>query len=92
MSLNVKISLNNLAMLVILGSLAVVPLAEAQRPALDPADVFISADTDSFDPGLSVGNEFPPIRALYQGQEISEIDQFIRDKGAVFLAQRSVDW
>jgi hypothetical protein len=48
--------------------------------------------TDSFDPGLPNGAEFPPIRALYQGEEITDIDQFIRDKGAVFLANRSVDW
>ena len=63
----------------------------ARRPP-SPEDVFISADTDSFDPGLAVGEQFPSIRALYQGQEISDIDAFIRDKGAVFIAQRSVDW
>ena len=64
----------------------------AQRPALDPNDVFIDADTDDFDPGLPIGADFPPIRALYQGEEINDIDQFIRDKGAVFIANRSADW
>jgi hypothetical protein len=43
-------------------------------------------------PSLPVGAQIPPIRALYQGEEITDIDQFIRDKGAVFLANRSVDW
>ncbi len=77
------------------------PLLAQQRPArnLDdlfvPAEtdsMFVPADTDSFDPGLPVGAQFPPIRARYQGQEITEIDPFVRDKGVVFLANRSVDW
>lgn len=63
-----------------------------QRPPPSPDDVLISEDTDAFSPGLPVGAAFPPIRALYQGREISDIDQFIRDKGAVFLVNRSVDW
>ena len=66
--------------------------AVAQRPALNPDDVFIDADTDDFDRGMPIGADFPSIRALYQGQEISDIDQFIRDKGAIFIANRSVDW
>lgn len=68
------------------------PQIFAQRPAPNPDDVFIAADTDDFDPGLPIGADFPPIRALYQGQVITDIDQFIRDKGAVFIANRSVDW
>ena len=68
------------------------PLLAQQRRAPNPDDIFIPEDTDSFNPGLAIGAEFPPIRALYQGQEITEIDQFIRDKGAVFLVNRSVDW
>lgn len=55
-------------------------------------DIFIAEDADTFDPGLPVGAQFPPIRALYQGREITEIDRFVRDKGAVFIANRSVDW
>lgn len=80
-----------LAFLVIATGFVALPCA-AQRPALNPDDVFIDADTDSFDPGLPIGAQFPSIRALYQGQEIDDIDRFIRDKGAVFLANRSVDW
>jgi hypothetical protein len=29
---------------------------------------------------------------MYEGEEIMNIDQFILDKGAIFLANRSVDW
>ena len=64
---------------------------EAPEPTIT-ANMFVSSDTDSFDPGLPIGAQFPAIRALYQGQEITGIDQFIRDKGAVLLANRSVDW
>ncbi len=66
-------------------------LAQQGQPPLGD-DMFIPQDTDSFDPGLPVGAQFPPIRALYLGREITEIDQFVRDKGVVFLANRSVDW
>ena len=54
--------------------------------------MFLEADTDGFDPGLAIGEPFPPIRALHDGREINDIDAFYRDKGAVFLAVRSVDW
>jgi len=60
--------------------------------AQNVGDIFVPEDTDAFDPGLPVGARFPQIRALYQGREITDIDQFIGDKGAVFLANRSVDW
>ncbi len=56
------------------------------------AEMFVSDDTDSFDPGLPIRARFPAIRALYHGREITEVDQFIRDKGAIFIANRSVDW
>ena len=55
-------------------------------------DIFLDADADAFDPGLAIGEAFPAIRALYDGQEIDNIDVFMRDKGAVFLAVRSADW
>ena len=56
------------------------------------ANMFVTDDSDDFDPGLPIGARFPGIRALYQGQEISTIDRFIADKGAIFIANRSVDW
>ena len=56
------------------------------------ADMFVAEVTDDFNPGLAVGDEFPPIRALYNGEEITSIDDFIGENGAIFIAVRSVDW
>ena len=60
------------------------------QPNLD--NMFLDEDTDSFDPGLPIGERFPAIRAISAGEEINGIEQFFGDKGAVFLAMRSVDW
>jgi hypothetical protein len=87
-----RMSVDLVAALALIGGSALIGSAEAQRAGPDPADVFISEDTDDFDPGLAIGEQFPAIRALYRGQEITDIDAFIRDKGAVFIANRSVDW
>ncbi len=56
------------------------------------ANMFVSEVTDTFNPGLQIGERFPAIRALYQGEEITAIDRFVRDRGAIFIAARSVDW
>ena len=60
------------------------------QPNLD--NMFIAEDTDGFDPGVAIGTQFPSIRALYEGEEISSIDRFMGDKGAVFIANRSANW
>ena len=65
---------------------------QALRAQPDPAEIFLEEDTDTFDPGLPIGAPFPAIRALYQGREISRIDEFFGDRGLVFFAVRSVDW
>ena len=54
--------------------------------------MFVSEDTDTFSPGLSIGIRFPAIQALYLGQEITNIDQFMGERGTVFVAVRSADW
>ena len=54
--------------------------------------MFITDITDDFNPGLQIGDQFPAIRALYEGEEVMSIDRFIRDKGAIFIAMRSADW
>jgi hypothetical protein len=56
------------------------------------ANMFVSEVTDTFNPGLQIGAQFPVIRALYQGEEITTVDRFIHDRGAIFIAARSVDW
>ncbi len=87
-----KKTAQKLAFLIVATGMVASSAVLAQRPPPSPDDVFIDEDTDDFDPGLPIGAEFPPIRALYQGQEIDSIDPFIRDKGAVFIANRSADW
>ena len=74
--------------LVAAGSYAVVEPLLAQPGD----DMFISVDTDSFDPGLAVGESFPEILAVYQGNRITGIDDFMGENGAVLFANRSVDW
>ncbi|MFK7913849.1 MAG: hypothetical protein AB8B93_08030 [Pseudomonadales bacterium] len=56
------------------------------------SDMFVAVDNDSFDPGLSVGAQFPAIRALHEGAELTDIAQFSGPNGLVFIANRSVDW
>jgi hypothetical protein len=56
------------------------------------ADMFITDITSDFNPGLQIGDQFPAIRAMYEGEEVRTIDRFIRDKGAIFIAARSVEW
>ncbi len=60
------------------------------QPNLD--NMFIAEDTDGYDPGLAIGEQFPAIRALYQGEEISSIDGFMGENGAIFIANRSANW
>ena len=73
--------------------------ADAQPAETQPAPVedrfanmFVPEISDTFNPGVQVGDTFPAISALYQGEEIMSIDRFVRDKGAIFIAVRSVDW
>ena len=56
------------------------------------ADMFVTEITGDFNPGLRIGDQFPAIRATFEGEEVKTIDRFIRDKGAIFIAARSVDW
>jgi hypothetical protein len=67
------------------------PIKEAAIAEL-VSDMFIEGDTDSFDPGLAIGDRFPPLLASYQGETISDMGEFISDKGMIFVANRSVDW
>ena len=67
-------------------------LAQAVLAQPNPDEIFLEEDTDSFDPGLPIGAQFPEIRALYQGREINRIDEFLGERGLAFFALRSVDW
>ena len=80
-----------LAILVAGGYLLREPLMDVVKDSLT-SDMFVEADTDAFDPGLAIGDIFPPILALYQGQEVRDVRRFVHDKGMVFIANRSADW
>ena len=56
------------------------------------ANMFVPEVSDTFSPGLQIGDTFPAISARYEGDEVMSIDRFVRDKGAIFIATRSVDW
>ncbi|MFL2546635.1 MAG: hypothetical protein ACJ0SL_04640 [Candidatus Rariloculaceae bacterium] len=56
--------------LAVLGLAAFIQPLQAQ-PNLD--NMFLDEDTDSFDPGLRIGADFPAIRAISDGQEINNI-------------------
>lgn len=56
------------------------------------SDMFVAADTDAFDPGVSVGSALPAIRARLDDREFTDIGAFMGERGAVLIANRSVDW
>lgn len=60
------------------------------QPNLD--NMFLDEDTDDFDPGLPIGADFPAIRAIYDGREITNLDEFMGERGVAFFALRSADW
>ena len=76
---------------VAVGALFKEQLWEVAKQAIT-ADMYVAADTDSFDPGISVGSSFPAIKALHDGREVYGAGEFVRDKGMVFIANRSADW
>lgn len=77
------------AVAVVAGQFLATELAAQPR---DLGDIFLSEDNDSFDPGLPIGAAFPEIRALYQGREITTVNEFMGDRGLAFFAVRSADW
>lgn len=69
------------------------PAVEQSAPKPDRfANMFVDEVNQSYSPGLQIGETFPNIRALYQGEEITSIARFIHDRAAIFIAVRSVDW
>ena len=60
------------------------------QPNLD--NMFLDEDTDNFDPGLSIGDSFPAIRAIYDGREITNPEPFMGERGLALFAVRSADW
>lgn len=67
------------------------PIIEYVKDILT-ADMFVTEDTDSFDPGLEVGDVFPAIDARYMSKNIRSINAFAGSRGTVFVVSRSIDW
>ena len=67
------------------------PLKQAAYDRLT-ADMFVPADRDDFDPGPAVGSDFPGLRAIHGGREITLIGEFAGPNGTVLVASRSLDW
>ena len=56
------------------------------------ANMFVAKDDDPYDPGLAVGERVPAVRAMYQGQEITDIGSVMGGRGIALWVNRSVDW
>ncbi len=55
-------------------------------------DMFVTADTDNFDPGPALGSRFPAVAAVHDGRRIQSVDEFAGPAGTVVVASRSLDW
>jgi len=56
------------------------------------ADMFVAADTDTYDPGVSIGQPLPPLRALWNGREVTSVSELMGERGLLLFVNRSVDW
>ncbi len=67
------------------------PLMEAVADRMT-AHMFVARDTDAYDPGVALGQSFPPLHARYQDREVTDIGEFMGARGVVIYVNRSVDW
>ncbi len=84
-------SLSLVAVVAIVGYVLREPLIQKFEAAVT-GDMFVDADDDSYDPGIAVGATFPRIHARTSGGTVTAIDEFIADRGMIFIAVRSADW
>jgi len=56
------------------------------------ANMFVARDSDSYDPGIAMGEPFPPIRARFGNRVVSDMGSFVGKRGMVVYVNRSVDW
>lgn len=87
----IRVVLPLLILLLLLGYLFREPLKELAFARFTQG-MFVTADTDNFDPGPAVGSLFPGLQATYDGRTVTLIDDFAGPNGTVFIASRSVDW
>ncbi|MEM6579700.1 MAG: redoxin domain-containing protein [Pseudomonadota bacterium] len=55
-------------------------------------DMFVMEDKDEFDPGPALGSQFPGLRAVHRGSQITLLDEFAGVNGTLVIASRSIDW
>lgn len=79
------------AVLIAVGFIFKTPLKEALYEKVTN-DMFVSADTDEFNPGIAIGELFPTINATYQEKKITDVSELGGNKGTVFVVSRSVVW
>lgn len=56
------------------------------------ADMFVEASAATFAVGPEVGERLPQIRAIHEGQIVTDLDRFLGTHGLVLIANRSVVW
>jgi hypothetical protein len=56
------------------------------------SNMFVATDDDTYDPGVSVGQPLPAVRATYRDSEVTQLGQFAGANGMVVYVNRSVDW
>jgi hypothetical protein len=89
-----KFLLASLAVVAVAGAGAYLfrePLMAAAGDALT-ADMFVAADAAMLDIGVPVGEPFPQIRAVHDGQTVASVAEFRGPNGLVVIANRSVVW
>ena len=55
-------------------------------------DMYVSVDTDSFDPGPMIGDKLPTLTAKYKDKDVSSLSTFAGSKGTLLVISRSFDW
>ena len=53
-------------------------------------NLFVSEDTDSFDPGPAIGSHFPGLQAEYEGERLTLLTKFAGAAGTVLVLLRSL--
>ena len=56
------------------------------------SDMFVSVDSDVFDPGPALGYDSPGVIATYKGRELRLIAEFAGSNGTVFVATLKTTW
>jgi hypothetical protein len=56
------------------------------------ADMFVDATVATLEVGVAVGERFPQILAVHEGETVTDVAGFAGPDGLVLIANRSVVW